>query len=58
MGTAKQGLGPLQIIAFWADTQIMLEIVATNRNGGITQGRYHGRYLNSPSRKSTIQAST
>ena len=39
MGTAKQGLGPLQIIAFWADTQIMPEIVAKNQNGGITQGR-------------------
>ena len=54
MGTTKHGHAPLQIMAFWADTQIMPEIdsctlpmfsgVATNQNGGITQGRSHGRY--------------
>ena len=49
MGITKQGHAPLQIMAFWADTQIMPKIdsctlpmfsgVATNQKGGITQGR-------------------
>ena len=47
MGTAKQGHAPLQIMAFWADTQIMPEIdsctlpmfsgVATNQNDGMVE---------------------
>ena len=48
MGTTKQGHAPLQIMAFWPNIQIMPETdsctfpmfsgVATNQNGGITQG--------------------